>query len=159
MLVKENKNTLLIDVQRETKLTLLREELIILILTSSKIKETETKVFSVLDIVYTKKQVDSKIISIVEKEIDESILNSVKDSLIKISKEETSLLKYLYEVKLDLQIIEEKEKNDVMLNIGTLNISVDFDNKENNGINTISTKVILQIVKEKNTYYKHIAIN
>ena len=117
-----------------SNISLLEEKVEFSIISKNEI--TSIVVYTIIDIVHNKPKQDCTVEKI--ELIDSS--NSI----------------YTYKVLIDLNLIKISETNtDLLLNIATLNIKSVFKNSEDD----VNSVLILQIVKEKNIFYKNIIIS
>lgn len=102
--------------------------------------------------------IDIKLLSIycvIDIVLNKEVINiKVNDNNIKFNKciyeKNTKIAYYKIKLNLNLQTYVESKSN-VLLNISTINISYNND--------AIKTTYILQILKERNNYYKHLILN
>jgi hypothetical protein len=142
------------DVSQSSKLTTLGEKVEILISSPVNLNNLDLNKFCVnttLDIIYLNKKITGNVISKESLENSE-LLNKVtsKELQYGLNKEETKSLIYNYKLIVDLNISANTEKDFNLLNIGTINIGFNYDKID------YSVTAVIQIVKEKNIYYKNL---
>ena len=117
-----------------SNISLLEEKVEFSIISKNEI--TSLVVYTIIDIVHNKQKQDCTVEKI--ELIDSS--NSI----------------YTYKILIDLNLVKISETNtDLLLNIASLNIKSVFKNSEDD----VNSVLILQIVKEKNIFYKNIIIS
>ena len=120
----KTKSLIEISVDKTNSLSILKDNIDMIVNCNQDLKQENIKVSSCLDIIFHQKLVEGE------------VLIKSKDNN-----------KYL--INLDLKIIETKDNIDLLLNIGTIDLK----------INDVEFKLMLQIVKEKDLFYKHIILN
>lgn len=156
MLLRNNTDDLIFvtDVSKSSKLSSLCDRVEILISSVVDLNNLELKDFylnTTLDIIHLKKKISS---TIVKKEIDENseLINKLIGNEIRfgLNNEEVKRLNYNYKLTVDLNISVNTEKDFNLLNIGTFSVEFNYNKNE------YSITAVIQIVKEKNVYYKHL---
>ncbi len=113
----------------KTDLSLLNEDILLNIISDKEVISLEVN--TIIDIVYSKLPIKANVISV------------------DLAKNDTNSA-FEYKVKLNLDLEQIRKSNpDVLLNIGTVNFKISNQSEQDKVI-------ILQIVKEGNTFYKNL---